>query len=97
MSGQGTTRELILVNAHGLHLRPSSKFVSVANEYECDIFVSVNGAEEGNGKSILDLSAQAAEKGACMRIRTVGKDETDAMEALSRLVRSGFGELSEGD
>jgi phosphocarrier protein len=87
-------RELTLVNAHGLHLRPSSKFVAIANEYESEIFVSVNGSDEGNGKSILDLSARAAEKGAIMKIRTVGPDAAEAIEALVRLVESGFGEQS---
>lgn len=94
MSGNEFTRELTLVNSHGLHLRPSSKFVSVANGYESEIFVSVNGMDEGNGKSILDLSCQAAEKGARMRIRTVGPDAEAALEALSELVRTGFGELT---
>ena len=96
MSGDEFSRELTLVNTHGLHLRPSSKFVSIANEFEAEVFVSVNGMDEGNGKSILDLSAQAAEKGSTMRIRTIGPDAEAALEALSELVRSGFGELTEG-
>ena len=94
MSANEFTRELTLVNSHGLHLRPSSKFVSIANDYEAEIFVSVNGMAEGNGKSILDLSAQAAEKGSLMRIRAVGPDAEAALQALSELVESGFGELT---
>jgi phosphotransferase system HPr (HPr) family protein len=97
MSGEEFHRELTLVNAHGLHLRPASKFVCIANEFDCEVFVSVNDAEEGNGKSILDLSAQAAEKGARMRIRTVGARASEALEALAELVESGFGEFTEGD
>jgi phosphocarrier protein len=94
MSANEFTRELTLVNSHGLHLRPSSKFVTIANEYEAEVFVSVNGLDEGNGKSILDLSAQAAEKGARMRIRVVGPDAEAALDALTELVQSGFGELT---
>jgi len=90
------SRELTLVNAHGLHLRPASKFVSVANEFRAEIHVSVNGGDEGNGKSILDLAARAAERGARIRIRVVGDDAEAALEALTQLVRSGFGELTEG-
>jgi phosphocarrier protein len=97
MSGEEFCRELTLVNKHGLHLRPASKFVSIANEYPCEIFVSVNDEDEGNGKSILDLSAQAAEKGASIRIRAVGEQAEDALEALARLVSSGFGEFPEGE
>ena len=94
MNGNEFTRELTLVNSHGLHLRPSSKFVTIANEYEAEVFVSVNGMAEGNGKSILDLSAQAAAKGAVMRVRTVGPDAEALIEALAELVRTGFGELT---
>ena len=94
MSAIEFTRELTLVNSHGLHLRPSSKFVTIANGFDAEVFVSVNGMDEGNGKSILDLAAQAAGKGAVMRVRAVGPDAEAALEALSRLVRTGFGELT---
>jgi len=96
MSSDEFSRELTLVNSHGLHLRPSSKIVAIANQYEADVYVSVNGQDEGNGKSILDLSAQAAEKGARIRIRAVGPDAEAVVDALSELIRSGFGELTEG-
>jgi phosphocarrier protein len=87
--------DLTLVNRHGLHLRPASKFVEIANRYPAEVFVSVNGGDEGNGKSILDLSARAAGKGAILSIRAVGEGAEQAVEELSALIRSGFGELSE--
>jgi phosphotransferase system HPr (HPr) family protein len=89
-----TLRELTLVNQYGLHLRPASKFVDVAVQYESEIFVSVEGGEEGNGKSILDFLARAAGKGAKLTIRAEGEDSEQAVEALSALVESGFGELT---
>jgi len=92
---ESLTRTIELVNRHGLHLRPASKFVAEANQYRCEVFVSLDGGDEGNGKSILDLTARAATKGAMMRIRTVGEDAEAALEALGDLVRSGFGELRE--
>lgn len=94
MGPVGISRELRLVNPHGLHLRPASRFVAVANRFESDIRISVNGGEEGNGKSILDLSARAAEKGAVLRIRATGPDEVEAIAALSALVTNGFDEMS---
>jgi len=96
MSSEESSRELTLVNKHGLHLRPSSKFVKIANEFEAEIHVSVNDMDAGNGKSILDLTAQAAEKGSRIRIRAVGPDAKAAIDALSELIQSGFGELTEG-
>ena len=94
MDEGGFSRELELVNPHGLHLRPASKFVAVANRYVSDIFVSVNGGVEGNAKSILDLTAHAAEKGSRIQIRAVGEDAREALAALVRLVESGFDEVN---
>lgn len=92
MPEAGHTRELELVNKYGLHMRPATEFVNEANRYRCSVYVSVNGGEEGNGKSIIDLVARAVEKGAVIRVRTVGEDAEEALEALARLVASGFGE-----
>ena len=92
MADAGILREIILRNRHGFHLRPASLFVMEANRHQAEVFVSVDGGDEGNGKSILDLSARAAERGACLTIRTVGPDAREAIEALARLVESGFGE-----
>ena len=96
MAEDGFSREFILANPHGLHLRPASQFVSVANRYSSQVYVSVDGGEEGNGKSILDLSCRAAEKGAVLRVRVVGEDAEDALSELAELVEGGFGEM-EGD
>ncbi len=87
--------ELILVNRHGLHLRPASKFVEIANRYPAKVFVAVNGGDEGDGKSILDLSARAAGKGARLSIRADGEGAEQVLDELAALVRSGFGELTE--
>jgi phosphocarrier protein len=95
MEEEGLSRELTLVNAHGLHLRPASKFVALANRFRAEVFVSVNGGDEGNGKSILDLSARAAEKGSSLRLRVVGSDAAAALEALAALVARGFEDETE--
>lgn len=96
MGETSVSGELTLVNPHGLHLRPASRFVAVANRFEAEVWVSVNGGEEGNGKSILDLSARAAEKGARLVIRAIGEDAEAAIQALTALVRSGFDEMEPG-
>ncbi len=92
MAADGLVRDLTLRNRHGFHLRPASLFVMEANKYRCEVFVSVDGGDEGNGKSILDLSARAAECGARLRIRAAGPDAEAALAALCALVERGFGE-----
>jgi phosphocarrier protein len=92
MSDDGFSRELTLKNRHGLHVRPAGQFVTLANRFCSEVFVSVEGGDEGNGKSMLDLTARAASGGTRIRIRTVGPDAEEALEALCALVDAGFGE-----
>jgi phosphocarrier protein len=93
MAEEVLSPELVLENPHGFHALPAGRFVQLANQFPCEIFVSIDGGEEGNGKSMLDLCARAAEKGAKIRIRTRGQGAEDALVALVDLVKSGFGEL----
>ena len=93
MVEEAASPELVLENPHGFHALPAGRFVQLANEYPCEVFVSIDGGDEGNGKSMLDLCARAAEKGARIRIRTRGQEAAVALSALVALVQAGFGEL----
>ena len=95
MAADGQTADLILTNKYGLHVRPSSNFVNLANRFRAQVFVSVNGSEEVDGKSALELTAFGAKKGATFRIRTVGEEAKKALRALSELVERGFTDPSE--
>jgi len=98
MPDDGIFRKLVIQNEFGLHLRPSGKFVTLANRFESRVFVSVDGREEVDGKSLLSLTTQAAPCGTPIRIRAVGADQVEALDALDRLVSSGFEDFeSEGD
>jgi len=55
------------------------------------IFVMRDGLEV-NGKSILGVMMLAAEMGAKVTLKADGKDETEALEALVRVVNNKFGE-----
>ena len=89
--------EMVLVNEYGLHLRPSGKFVTVASRFVSAVYVSVGGEEEVDGKSLISLTTQAAERGTKIRVRTVGDDAREALDALVRLVTSGFTDMSEAE
>jgi phosphotransferase system HPr (HPr) family protein len=47
-----------------------------------------------DGKSIMGILLLAAARGTTITISADGPDESDAVEALCRLVESGFGEES---
>ena len=83
--------EVELLNRHGLHLRPATRFAQEAMRFRCDVRVLSEG-QEVNGKSILMLTSLAAERGARLRIRAQGEDAEACLAALGALVGGRFGE-----
>ncbi len=86
-----TERNATIINPLGLHARPAAQLVKLANTFESDIELLKDGVPV-NGKSIMGVMILAAECGSTITIRARGNDEAAAVEALSELVDSGFGE-----
>lgn len=86
-----TTRECVIRNRLGLHARAAAKFVHTATRFASHIRISREG-KTMDGKSIMGILLLAAGAGASIVITADGADETDAAEALCRLVEGGFGE-----
>lgn len=86
------TGELTIVNPMGLHARPASQLVSLANRFESEVWVARDG-QEVNGKSILGVLMLACPMGSRVQLRCVGADAQQAYDALVELVQDGFGEL----
>ncbi len=84
-------RSVQIVNKHGLHARPAAEMVKAASRYKSDITISREDLEV-NGKSIMGVMMLAAEFGATITLRATGPDAEDAIDALSTLVASRFGE-----
>jgi phosphocarrier protein len=84
-------QQVTLTNQYGLHARPATLFVETANRFACDVLVVKDG-QEINGKSIMGVMMLGAEKGTTLTIRTDGEDDEEALQALTELVESGFGE-----
>ena len=84
-------KEVEIINKLGLHARASGKFSQLANQYECEVWVS-RGEKNINGKSIMGLMMLAAAKGTMIEIKTFGIDEEAAMNALCDLIKDKFGE-----
>lgn len=82
---------LLIQNKLGLHARASAKFVSLASDFKSEITLSRNG-QQVNGKSIMGIMMLAAAKGTEIQICAQGRDEAKAIEALTGLVESRFGE-----
>ncbi|MGE0702744.1 MAG: HPr family phosphocarrier protein [Vicinamibacterales bacterium] len=85
------TRSVTIVNQLGMHARAAARFVHLASKYSSRVRVARQGREM-DGKSIMGILLLAAARGTTVTITVEGTDETDAIEALTALVASGFGE-----
>ena len=78
-------RKIKIKNAQGLHARPASIFVRIANKFESDVAVK-KGAERVNGKSIMGLLVLAANQGSIIEIEASGPDAEKAMKELEEFL-----------
>lgn len=83
--------EITLTNIHGLHARPATQFVQLANKYEAKIEVIKNDLVV-DGKSVTSMLTLGAEKGMSLRIRADGQDADKAISKLVELIEGKFGE-----
>lgn len=84
-------REVVVRNRLGMHARAAVKFVQIASRFAADVRVEKDG-QQVNGKSIMGLLTLVAAYGMSMTIVAIGKDARAALDALTRLVASGFDE-----
>lgn len=80
-------KKFIIKNKSGLHARPASLFVQIANKYDCEINVR-KGKQKVNGKSIMGIMMLAAEKGTRITIIAEGQDAAAAVRELEGLLLS---------
>lgn len=86
-------RSVRVVNDSGLHARPCHAVVSTALAFDADLRVH-NGAQEANGKSILELMTLNAPRGTELELIARGRDAEALVCALVVLFASGFEETS---
>jgi len=86
-------RQVVIPNAAGLHARPCHAIAATALDFQSDLEVACEG-RRANGKSILELMTLIAPQGKVLEFHARGPDADGLVEALDRLVASGFGEPS---
>jgi phosphocarrier protein HPr len=87
------SRAVVVSNQLGLHARAAARFVHLATRFVSQVRVA-RDTRVMDGKSIMGILLLAAARGTTITISAEGLDEADAVEALVRLVESGFGEES---
>ena len=83
------SRRVTLSNDTGLHVRPATLFMETAARFQSAIRVRKED-QVADGKSAISLMLLEAGRGAHLAIEADGADEAAAVDALSRLVESGF-------
>ncbi len=89
MSNSRATRTVVIGNPEGLHARPAQLLARTALEYKSQVEL-VNGTMRVDAKSILHVLTLGAQQGTQLTIEANGEDAEHAVEALERLITSGF-------
>jgi phosphotransferase system HPr (HPr) family protein len=85
------SREVVVVNAAGLHARPADLLAREARKWQSQIAL-VHDAQRADGKSILELLTLAAEAGTRLVVEATGPDAREALDAIGSLFESRFNE-----
>ena len=82
-------KDVTVENQVGLHARPATFFIQKANEFKSSIWVEKE-ERRVNAKSLLGVLSLGIVGGITIKIIADGQDEEAAVEALVKLVNSGF-------
>ena len=88
------TATATIVNKLGLHARPSAMLVTTAARFTSEVWFTKE-ALRVNGKSIMGVMMLAAERGSQLLVEVDGPDEAEALQAILKVIESGFGERTD--
>ena len=77
---------------NGLHLRPQSMIVQIAQGFESDVTLSIK-SHKVDAKSMLDLMTLAATFGTELLLEAAGPDAKSAVESIGELFESNFKDM----
>jgi phosphocarrier protein HPr len=84
-------KELTIRNRAGIHARPASQLVQLANSFASTITIEKD-SERINAKSIMGIIALGATYNTVLRVIASGADEAEAVAAIERLIENKFSE-----
>lgn len=89
------SKEVVIKNPTGLHLRPAGLFCKTAMQYACKITIekrTKNDSIVANAKSVLSVLGSCIKSGDHIHIVCEGEDEEIAINEMVRIVEDGLGE-----
>ncbi len=84
-------KTLTIQNEKGLHVRAATVLAQTASRFASSVTLE-HGGEKANGKSVMNLLLLTAAKGTQVHVTVSGDDAQAAMEAVTQVIESGFGE-----
>ncbi len=82
-------RTLTVMHEAGLHARPASLLVTLAQKFKCKIGIRKDG-KEADAKSILSVMSLGVKKGNAITLWADGEDEEEAINVISSLIVNNF-------
>lgn len=81
------TEQIVIQNKTGLHARPASLLLELAQQYESEVMIYA-ADEEINAKSIISILAGGILTGTEVRLEVEGRDEAEAGRAIAALLNA---------
>ena len=85
------TQKITIKNKLGLHARPASNFVKMAQSFKSKVEI-LKGEKRLNAKSMIGILAAGAKCGTEIELAIEGEDEQEAMKQLTDFIDAGLGE-----
>ena len=83
--------DVTIVNQLGLHARAATKLAQLCQQFTARIELHQEG-KVADASSVLALLMLASSKGKTLQVCTEGEDGEQALQAVTALIRNGFGE-----
>ena len=83
------SKEVVVIDKMGLHMRPANNFISAMTKYKSDITIEFNG-NKINGKSIMNIMAACIKYGSRITVSCDGEDEQQMLDEAVKLIESGL-------
>jgi phosphotransferase system enzyme I (PtsI) len=90
------TTVITVRNEGGLHARPAAEVAALAASFAADVTLTVAGRPPAPARSMLSISMLVAGPGTVVHITASGDDAPAAVDAITALIESGFGERHVG-
>jgi len=86
---QRETREFVLRNRYGMHVRPAGLFAKVASRFDAEVQVEKDSSVV-SGKSIMALMTLEAACGSALRVTASGPQAREVLDELQGLIARKF-------